>query len=61
MASGGDLSHLGSGSRSASGEGCALTFWPIILEVVKAEVNFDYYTIGFYFFLNKDKDEVFIF
>lgn len=43
-----------------SGEGCALTFWPIILEVVKADVNLDYYSVGF-FFLNKDKDEVFIF
>lgn len=45
-----------------SGECCALTFYPIILEVVKAEVNFDCYPVGFFFsFLNKDKDEVFIF
>lgn len=45
-ASGGDQSHLVAESRAPSGEGCEIILWPIILNVVKEEVDFDYYVVS---------------
>lgn len=45
----GGQSHLASEPRVLSGESCEFIFWPIILDVVKENMNFDYYPVVFIF------------